>query len=382
MNILDLFAGAGGFSLGFEYAGFHTKYAVEKDKFAAETFSKNFKSTKVFHKSVTDFNDQEIQQQFQDIDLIIGGPPCQGFSVAGPRQYGIEDKRNELVLEMLRYSEVLRPKICLIENVPGLARKTNNNTLLKKLLTEFEKIGYQCQILLLDSKNFGVPQSRKRCFLLFTRNNNLPISFLNDAPLFSMQTPQLSVQDAISDLDFEDLPNNDEIVLLYQRSAETLYQNWARLNSSQIFNHVPMMHTQRLIERFKVIKQGQSLKDVPSEYGQRNRETHLIDKKNRFKMNNQRLNPNTPSLAVTASFQSNFVHPHRHRNLTAREGARLMSYPDSFRFFGPRTLMSKALLIREGRENEIGLSQYNQIGNSVPPLLAKAIANALIEHGF
>ena len=154
-----------------------------------------------------------------------------------------------------------------------------------------------------------------------------------------------------------------------------------RKESRRVSNHIPMKHTKRLIERFKTIKIGQSLKDVSDKHGQRARGSNEIDIKKRFKMNNQRLNPDKYSLAITASFQSNFIHPFRHRNLTAREGARLMSFPDKFIFSGPRTLMSKSLLIKEGRESEIGLSQYNQIGNAVAPELSKRIASALIEHG-
>jgi DNA (cytosine-5)-methyltransferase 1 len=134
-----------------------------------------------------------------------------------------------------------------------------------------------------------------------------------------------------------------------------------------------------LIERFKHIPVGGSLLDVPQEHGQRARNGSDLDKKARFKMNNQRLDPNKISHCVTASFQSTFVHPAMNRNLTAREGARLQSFPDKFIFKGPRTLMSKSLLIRENREHEIGLSQYNQIGNSVPPLLAKAIGSSVFK---
>ena len=117
--------------------------------------------------------------------------------------------------------------------------------------------------------------------------------------------------------------------------------------------------------------------DVPSENGQRERNGSSLDKRPRFKMNNQRLHPDDISYCVTASFQSTFVHPYLNRNLTAREGARLQSFPDKFIFCGPRTLMSKSLLISEGREDEIGLSQYNQIGNSVPPLVGKAVGKAV-----
>ena len=140
-----------------------------------------------------------------------------------------------------------------------------------------------------------------------------------------------------------------------------------------------MKHTKRLIQRFEQIPQGGSLLDVPAEYGQRERNGSGLDVKKRYKTNNQRLDPNKVSNIITASFQSTFVHPYLNRNLTAREGARLQSFPDSFIFCGPRTLMSKSLLIKENRLDEIGLSQYNQIGNAVPPRMAYAVGKALVE---
>ena len=152
-----------------------------------------------------------------------------------------------------------------------------------------------------------------------------------------------------------------------------------RAGSKGVANHVSMQHTQRLIERFKHIPIGGSLVDVPIEHGQRHRNGHQLDVKARFKMNNQRLDPEKISTAITASFQSNFIHPLLNRNLTAREGARIQTFPDSFRFFGPRTLMSKTLLAKEGRHNEIGLSQYNQIGNAVAPMVAKSVGEAILK---
>ncbi len=370
MNILDLFAGSGGFSLGFENAGFSTKFAIEKDRFACETLENNFQNTKVLCQDISSMQDDFIKKEFKNTDIIIGGPPCQGFSVAGPSQYGIKDPRNNLVFEMCRFTALLKPKVCIIENVPGLIRKTKKNTILEQVLKEFEKIGYVANINLFDTKYFGIPQTRKRAILIFTRN---PIDlFLKEDKKF------ISVYEAISDLDLENLPEK-EIPINYEKDPSNEYQKLIRNNSMKIYNHVPMKHTKRLIERFKSIQIGQSLKDVSSEHGQRLRGSSLIDAKRRFKMNNQRLDPERYSLAVAASFQSNFIHPFKNRNLTAREGARLMSFPDKFIFHGPRTLMSQTLLKREGRYSEIGLSQYNQIGNAVPPELAKRIAHALIE---
>jgi DNA (cytosine-5)-methyltransferase 1 len=374
MNILDLFAGSGGFSLGFESAGLSTKHAVELDKFACETLQNNFQDTQVYCKDVCSMTDSFIKKEFKKTDIIIGGPPCQGFSVAGPSQYGIKDSRNKLVFEMHRFTEILKPQVCIIENVPGLIRATTKNSILEDLVNRFAKTGYKANINLLDSKYFGVPQSRKRAFIIFSKENLVDIPFKKDEKF-------ISVYEAISDLDFPELPES-EIPIDYRSKSQNKYQRLMRKNSRAIFNHVPMKHTKRLIERFKTIETGQSLKDVSAEHGQRGRGTNKIDIKKRFKMNNQRLDPDKFSLAIAASFQSNFIHPFQHRNLTAREGARLMSYPDKFVFSGPRTLMSKSLLQKEGRELEIGLSQYNQIGNSVPPELAKRIADALIKNGI
>jgi len=372
MKILDLFAGAGGFSLGAHMAGSKSLYAIEEDKFASDTFKKNFKKTTVFNNSVMDFTDTYIKKKFKDIDLIVGGPPCQGFSVVGPKQYGKKDVRNNLVLEMLRYTSIIKPKACVIENVRGLVQNNGKNKLFEELEKKFLKIGYYLKFFIIDSKFFNIPQSRKRVFCIFIKDKNNFNFMLKKQKL-------ISVYNAISDLEKVKFSNKQNISR-YLNSPKNDYQKLMRLNSKGIFNHEPMIHTKRLIERFKKIKIGQSLKDVDSEHGQRERNTKIIDNKKRYKMNNQRLDPKKPSLAVTASFQSNFIHPFLNRNLTAREGARLMSFPDSFIFSGPRTLMSKKLLIKENRLGEIGLSQYNQIGNAVPPLLAKELIKQLDDY--
>ena len=369
MNVLDLFSGAGGFSLGCHFAGYKTLYAIEEDKFACNTFKKNFPKTKVFENSTLDFSNKIIKSRFKKVDIIIGGPPCQGFSVVGPKQYGKKDKRNNLVYEMYRYTSILKPKVCIIENVRGLVQKKGQNKLFKKLELKFNKIGYYLKYFILDSKHFEVPQSRKRVFCFFIKNfNNFKINV--------RKTKFVNCYEAISDLiDSKNIKDKNE--LDYPCKPKNKYQKKIRQKSKKIFNHEPMVHTKRIIERFKNIKIGQSLKDVDKKYGQRKRGSNAIDKKKRYKMNNQRLNPYKPALAITASFQSNFIHPFLNRNLTAREGSRLMSFPDNFIFYGPRTLMSKSLLRKEKRLEEIGLSQYNQIGNAVPPLLSKEIFKQL-----
>lgn len=156
----------------------------------------------------------------------------------------------------------------------------------------------------------------------------------------------------------------------YQNPPQNSYQEWVRNGATQIFNHVAMRHTSRLIERFKIIKHGQSVKDVPHEHSALKRGDPSVKSGKVFSQNNMRVHPDKPSPTIAASFQSNFIHPLLHRNFTAREGARLQSFPDTYRFKGKRTTMSW----------EKNLSQYQQIGNAVPPLLAKAVGKNLMHY--
>ena len=275
MNVLDLFAGAGGFSLGCHLAGFKTIYAIEEDKFACKTFKKNFPKTEVLQNSTLDFSDKIIKSKFKNIDVIIGGPPCQGFSVVGPKQYGKKDKRNNLVYEMYRYTSIIKPEVCIIENVRGLVQKDGQNKLFKNLESKFNKIDYYLKYFILDSKDFGVPQSRKRVFCFFIKNfNNLKIDLKKHT--------LVNCFDAISDL-MEITTTKNKKDLEYLSKPKNEYQSLMRIKSKKIFNHEPMIHTKRLIERFKNIKIGQSLKDVDKKYGQRKRGSTLIDKKKDIK---------------------------------------------------------------------------------------------------
>lgn len=383
INSLDLFAGAGGFSLGLHDAGINTLAAIEYDKFAAETFQYNFPRAKVFQRDITSFTDEEVKKNFSNIDLVVGGPPCQGFSVAGPYKFGILDDRNNLVKEYLRFISIIQPSVCVLENVKNImnGKLNSNKSVIDFVYERFDELNYNVKLYTLFAPDFGVPQSRTRVFIIAI-NKNLSIEFPTIEQTHGTKVPWVNVSEAMSDLPLIDVGEGFDFEphkLQYNFAPETLYQKMMRKHSKGIFNHVAMQHTKRLIERFKYIPQGGSLLDAPPEHGQRQRNGLLLDEKPRFKMNNQRLAPNNISQCVTASFQSTFVHPTLNRNLTAREGARLQSFPDYFIFKGPRTLMSKSLLIKENREDEIGLSQYNQIGNAVPPLLAQAIGKALIK---
>lgn len=379
MTSLDLFAGAGGMTLGFKDAGIKSIGAVEIDRFAAETFAYNFPEIKLYHRDIYSFTNEEIKEKFMGVDIICGGPPCQGFSVAGPSQYGIIDKRNTLIMEFFRFINVLRPRYCILENVKGILNGKMNSSqkALNTYRDELKKIGYETKVFILQAADFGVPQYRERVVVIGALNaSKLPDEIIGD---YAGEENWIKVRDVFGDLPDINAGEGVNDIVNYKTEPLSDYQRYIRRGSSGVTNHVAMKHTSRLIQRFAQIPQGGSLLDVPAEFGQRQRNGNELDVKKRYKTNNQRLHPDKISNIITASFQSTFVHPNLNRNLTAREGARLQSFPDSFKFCGPRTLMSKSLLKRENREDEIGLSQYNQIGNAVPPRMAYAIAKAVLE---
>jgi len=380
MRYLDLFSGAGGVTLGFKQAGIECIGAIELDRFACQTYATNFPEIQLFQRDIQSFSKDEIKHRFSKAEIIAAGPPCQGFSVAGPSQYGMVDSsRNSLVLEVIRFVSIIRPKICLIENVRGIlsGKITPKTRALSRLKESLDVLGYSINLMILQAADFGVPQNRARVFIVAVQDE---ACFPEIKRSFGTRDrPWRTVKDAISDLPFVDNGGGREELCPYTKKAENEYQRQMRRGSRGVTNHVSMKHTPRLLERFKHIPTGGSILDAPPELGQRVRNGTAIDVRERFKINNQRLDPNKPSIAICASFQSNFIHPWLNRNLTAREGCRLQSFPDRFTVKGPRTLMSRNLLEREGRYDEIGLSQYNQIGNAVPPLLAEALGKAIRE---
>lgn len=372
----DLFAGGGGYSVGMKAAGLSESFALEFDEWACDTLRENL-SCMVMHEDITNVTDAEILS-LPDIDLLVGGPPCQGFSVAGPSQYGIEDPRNNLFMHFLRFVELKKPLICIIENVPQIMTKKigHGKTAFDVIKSKFEELGYIVQAKVLNSADYGVPQSRKRAFIAayfkeikfsFPDSTHFPDN--GGMPLFeNTSNKHVTVWEAISDLPSIGASEGVNETIPYETRPDNSYQEVMRADSGGVSNHIAMKHTKRLIERFSAIGTGKSLKDVGLSVGQKKKYTGEINAKP-YKSNNQRLTPDKVCLAIPASFQSNFLHPFKHRNLTAREAARLMSFPDKHIFMGKRTCMSW----------EKNLSQYNQIGNAVCPLVAKALGGACIK---
>ena len=371
MNIIDLFAGCGGLSLGFEMAGFNIPLAIEIDEWASETYKKNHPSTKVLIDDITQILDLEniISNEDLPIDGIIGGPPCQGFSLSGNRDK--KDPRNSLFMEFVRFVKFFKPKFFVMENVPGiLSMKTKDNERVKDIiLSEYDSAGYNVTICKLNAAEYGVPQKRERVFFIGIRKDlNFNEEKIKPVPFLSEEN-QVTLEEAIMDLPQIKAREGKEFQE-YSQEPTNDYQKWARTNSDGVYNHIAMRHTQRIIERFENIGYGQSVADVDECHQQRKRGDASRISGKVFSQNNMRPYPNKPAPTIAASFQSNFVHPYITRNFTAREGARIQSFPDTYIFCGKRTTMSW----------EKNISQYQQIGNAVPPLLAKAIGENMIQY--
>lgn len=370
-NCIDLFAGCGGLSLGFEMAGFNIPLAIEIDDWASETYEKNHPATEVLIGDITQITDLEniFSKKDLSIDGIIGGPPCQGFSLSGNRDKN--DPRNSLFMEFVRFVKYFKPKFFIMENVTGiLSMKTKDNELVKDIiLSEYDAAGYNVTICKLNAAEYGVPQTRLRVFFIGIRKD-LPFKGKDLTPTpFLSEEKQVTLEEAIMDLPQIKAREGEEFQD-YSQEPTNDYQKWARKNSDGVYNHIAMRHTKRIIERFENIGYGQSVADVDECHQQRKRGDASKISGKIFSQNNMRPYPNKPAPTIAASFQSNFVHPYLNRNFTAREGARIQSFPDNYIFCGKRTTMSW----------EKNISQYQQIGNAVPPLLGKAIAENIIQY--
>lgn len=342
-TLVDLFSGAGGLSLGFCLTKrFRFIAGIDNNEWALKTLYANHPE------AVSAFSTpQDIQLlsgsnllsalEVDNIDVVIGGPPCQGFSVAGRRN--VADERNQMVWEYYRLIMELQPKIFVMENVPGLllAVHKDGNKLTEVLQKEFEKIGYKCVLWKLNASDYGVPQVRKRTFLVGFRGAKevaMPRPFTNSVrDLFSDNLPPVTVLDALSDLPEPVLSEPQT----YNGGPYTEYQCYLRQGSAVLHNHTPSVHKPDMIERLRAQLPGTRL------YPNWNHSWYKLDN-------------NRPSPTVKENHRAPFVHPTEPRVTTPRECARLQSFPDRYVFKGTKT------------------AQLMQIGNAVPPLLAKAIA--------
>lgn len=347
-KVLDLFCGCGGISCGYEQAGFEIIGGIDFNLQATQTFQHNFKMAKVQCVDITTVKNEDILSDYGGVDVIVGGPPCQGFSTANRWQKESEDPRNKLFFEYIRFVKLLRPKMIMIENVRGILTR-NNGYAKERISTILGEAGYELNMQVLDASEYGVPQNRKRAIIVGIRKDFLDKTF--DFELLKKQ-PKVTVEDAIGEFyQFEKAaPGIKEL----QEPASTPYRAYLRRKDNLVIDHEARYPAAKVQERISFVPQGGNWMDVPAELWP-------SDRQNRHSSAYKRLDPNTQSCTIdTGNAHSNYFHPLFNRIPSPRESARLQSFPDSFEFPGTRGNM------------------YKQVGNAVPPLLAKAVADAIM----
>lgn len=363
ITTVDLFCGAGGFTEGFRKAGgFETVLAIDFDKQAVATFSHNHPTVPVVCRDVASIDTQELLAltKGRDVDIVIGGPPCQGFSLAGSRLP--DDPKNRLFKEFVRVVDVLKPKVFIFENVAGLV-SMQRGLVLEAICNEFEKIGYEISYDILNSAKFGVPQARPRFIMIGTssgRSISMPLQTHTAAENCNLDLfgnsyiPFVTVEEALSNLPFLEQGQGDEV--MHSLPYKTDYQKSIVGNRipGLLYNHRATCHSQTIIDRYSAMPQGGDIRSLPPE---------LRTKKN----NVFKLLGKVPSRTITCNFRTDIIHPWQPRGLTTREAARLQSFDDDYQFFG--NLTRKARYV----------TQDDQVGNAVPPLLAKVLATHVKE---
>jgi DNA (cytosine-5)-methyltransferase 1 len=389
MKILDTFAGAGGFSLGFaQTSHFSIIGAIEIDQWAADTFQSNHYNSNVLVGDIQQYSKEFLLNTFSEKpDIILGGPPCQGYSIANKKAGDPTDPRNTLFKEFLRLGAIFEPSLMIMENVPNLTKiRTKDKVLVTDIIVKaLEDMGYFTYHTILNATDFGVPQIRKRWVVIASKvplTQPFPtpthaLSEIHNTLFINDLQPTPNLWDAISDLPQIAACEGAER-MPYDLAPKTNFQKMIRGKSDQVYNHVAMKHSRRMIERFAAMQCGDSVADVPEALRPMKRNGNGAISTQLYDQTNRKMYPDRPCHTIAASFYANFVHPFLNRNFTPREGARIQTFPDDYVFKGKPTVVSHKLLQREGREAEKHLCQYNQIGNAVPPLLAKAIAQNLI----
>lgn len=357
LNCVELFAGSGGLGTGFSKSGFNIISANDVWEPAGKTYVANHPNVKYIVKDISQLTGDELLEKTgylkSDVDVIIGGPPCQGFSTLGKRF--IDDPRNKLFKEYVRIVNEIRPKFFVMENVAGIL-SMEGGKVLENILKSFKEIGYNVKYKLLNAAEYGIPQQRERTIFIGTRLD-VEIKYPKKTHSISGEKgykKALTLWDAIGDL-----PQSDtEDITEYVSEAKNDFQTKIRGNCKIITNHKPPIHNEKAINMMKYIPTGKSawdVKDMPKEFMPTSGYGNTY----------ARLNPNEPGMTITRNFScissSRCIHPYVNRGLTAREAARIQTYPDDYVFMGSKT--------------DIHL----QIGNSVPPILGEKIADTIKE---
>ena len=343
---IDIFSGAGGLSLGAINASIDVRIAIDNDKYSAETFQFNHPDTVFFLNDIQNIGIENLldEQPF----IIFGGPPCQGFSFSNRKTRNLNNDKNSLFEEFIRFVDHFKPKWFLFENVEGII-EFNYGITIKQIRESFSEIGYKTFDKILTASDYGVPQNRNRYFLV---GNNTGIDFCFP----EKENKKISVWEAISDLPklnngdkYEELPYNGFC-------PENEYQKLMRGNSKASFQNYVSLNKEYIIERYKHIQQGKNWRAIPPELM-----NNYKDIKNCHSGIYRRLEADKPSVVISNYRKNMLIHPYDNRGLSVREAARLQSFPDSFVFKGTLWYIQQ------------------QIGNAVPPLLAEKIFRQIIK---
>lgn len=347
---IDIFSGAGGMSIGAKLAGIIPVLAVEFEKNAAQTYSNNHPETVVLNRNIIDIDPLKYIKKYPF--LLIGGPPCQGFSVANTKTRNLKNSNNFMFEEYLRFVKDLKPKWFVFENVQGF-KSFNKGEFAEFVELELKNLGYETSSCVLDASKYGVPQNRKRFFIIGNKkvgNKGIKFNFEN-----LKQKPIVSVKEAIFDLPSMDNGETSH-KKKYKDRANSDYSRLMRKHSSVATQNYLTKNKDHIIDRYKVIKEGEN-------WVAAKRNGHLdsyTSTKHTHSGIYKRLEQDKPSVTIANYRKSMLIHPIEHRGLSLREAARLQSFPDDFEFSGPLSY------------------QQQQVGNAVPPLLAQVIFEEII----
>lgn len=349
-NILDLFAGVGGLSFGFsKIPNFNILAANEIEKDISIAYQLNHPNVKMLNCDINNVTEEDLKKALdgQNVDIVVGGPPCQSYSTLGKRKL---DERANLFMQYKRILKLVCPKAFVFENVVGIL-SMEQGRLFKQIQSEFEELGYKLQYQILDAVDFGVPQHRERVILVgFKEVNN----FIYPTPTHGKNLkPYVTLKDAIGDLP---ILKSGEKKNTYANGITNEFLKFVRNSDNEyVEEHSAPKNGEHLIKIMETLKDGQSKEDLPED----------IRPKSGYGNTYAKLWWNKPSTTITRNFacpsSSRCIHPRDSRAMSIREGARLQSFPDDYKFYGSDSM--KRL----------------EIGNAVPPLLSLAIAKQMLE---
>jgi DNA (cytosine-5)-methyltransferase 1 len=347
---IDLFSGAGGMSVGAHSVGVDVKVAVEFDKNAGATYKKNHPRTELHNYDIRKFRlDKKYVAGRNTTKILFGGPPCQGFSTSNQKTRNKENENNWLFKEYLRVAKSANADWIIVENVKGIV-ETEDGYFFERILKELKKIGYTTNFSVLNSADFGVPQIRNRVFIV---GNLHGISYQFPKP---KTKDYLTVADAISDLPV--LSNGASFDELdYKLPILNTYQKKIRSKSVKSFNNFVTRNNKLVVQRYEHIPQGGNWENIPKKLMK-----NYTDYSRCHTGIYHRLKSDAPSVVIGNYRKNMLIHPFENRGLSVREAARIQSFPDTFHFCG-----------------SVGFQQQ-QVGNSVPPLLAKAVFEQILKY--